>query len=215
MKDEAEQNLNYDNEKFEEASAEDNAEKSEEAPAEKNDERSGEIAAENTEDQDQADNKNDKGQLGERAEQVVVTRESGHTRPMIREKQQDDTTGEKLPMHEAIEDEQTADRERENLQEAQNADEETQEQTEEDVMNKSYLNGAVRNIESVDFDMISRKRQEEKEVFQKLIDDVTRLEHEKEEQNKELGDVRVKLDVFSIELDTEKEKTQEQVSHGE
>lgn len=61
------------------------------------------------------------------------------------------------------------------------------------------------------FDVINKKRQEEKEVFQKLIDDVTRLEHEKDGLNTKNEDLNMKIDVCTTELNAEKEKTAEQV----
>lgn len=68
--------------------------------------------------------------------------------------------------------------------------------------------------QSVDIALINKKRQEEKEVFQKLIDDVTRLEHEKENLNTTVEGLNLKIDVQSTELSAEKEKTAEQVSYS-
>ena len=62
-----------------------------------------------------------------------------------------------------------------------------------------------------DLDTINYKRQEEKEVFQKLIDDCTKLQVEVDSVRVEKDDLEGKLDICRIQLETEKDKTQEQV----
>lgn len=66
--------------------------------------------------------------------------------------------------------------------------------------------------EEYDIELINRRRQEEKELFQKLIDDVTRLEHEKLKLTNDLNELNMKNNVVTIELDSERDRCKELVS---